>query len=44
MPVVNTSLDYETDTIKYEFDNLLVNIYKDMQERRDDEELSILNG
>ncbi len=42
--VVNTSLDFDADTIKFEFDNLLVNVVKDAEEKRDSEELNIINN
>ena len=42
--MINTSLDYDADTIKYEFDYLLQSVVKSQIEKRDSEELNILNS
>jgi hypothetical protein len=44
IPVINTSLDYDADTIKYEFDYMLQNIAKSLLDTRESDELNIMNG
>jgi hypothetical protein len=43
IPVINTSLSSDSDTLKYEFDNLVATVIKDFFEHRDAEEDSIMN-
>lgn len=42
--MINTSLEFDAETIQYEFDNLLATVVKDNLEKRDSEELNILNA
>ncbi len=44
IPMINTSLDYDAETIKYEFDNLVSTVVKDLMEKKESEELSIINN
>jgi hypothetical protein len=44
VPMINTSVDYDADTIKFEFENLVNTLAKDMLEKRDSEELNIINS
>lgn len=44
VPMINTSVDYDADTIKFEFENLVNSLAKDILEKRDSEELNIINS
>lgn len=42
--MINTSLESDSDIIKYEFDLLLQSVAKSILEKKDSDELSILNN